>query len=418
MKFTVDRLRQMLWVKPLGYALIATAVVFLGQVADNLALQEIVPNISPGTIEKLLTVISASMLGVATFAVASMVAAYASAGGNATPRAFSLIIADGMSQTALSSFVGAFIFSIVGLIALSVGYFGIAGRFTLFVFTLITFAWVIVTFVRWVDNIARLGRLGDTITKVEHATRKAFAQWPAHAPLGAAAVGPRTGGGIDVFAEKCAFIQHIDIDCLEKWANDNEAEVLVFSHPGALVDPARPLAKVFSDNAERGFDFDKVRDAFVLGDARSYSSDPRFGLIALSEIASRALSPGINDPGTAIDVTVRMAKIIRDWDTQDWIGNPYEPRKRVIVRALEAADIIEDAFGAISKDGVDSVEFGVWLQKSLSLLTIGTSQKLSCAAQQQAFLSLERARKKLDFAPDFKRIEKAYGDKLEPYPPI
>jgi uncharacterized membrane protein len=29
---------------------------------------------------------------------------------------------------------------------------------------------------------------------------------------------------------------------------------------------------------------------------------PRFGLITLSEIASRALSPAVNDPGTAIQI--------------------------------------------------------------------------------------------------------------------
>lgn len=79
LKFVADQLQQKLWIKPLGYALLATAVIFLGHIADSFELQEIVPDISPDTIEKLLTVISASMLGVATFAVASMVSAYASA---------------------------------------------------------------------------------------------------------------------------------------------------------------------------------------------------------------------------------------------------------------------------------------------------------------------------------------------------
>jgi uncharacterized membrane protein len=413
LRFAVDRLQQKLWIKPLGYALFATSVIFLGQVADNFELQEIVPDISPDTIEKLLTVISASMLGVATFAVASMVSAYASAGGNATPRAFSLIIADGMSQTALSSFVGAFIFSIVGLIALKVEYFGIAGRFTLFLFTLIIFAWVVVTFVRWVDSIARLGRLGNTIGKVEMATREAFIQWPAHAPLGAAAASRDFNEGVDVFADECAFIQHIDIEGLEEWAEDNDAEVLVYSHPGALVDPSRPLAKVYAEGGRGERDFTPVREAFILDDSRSYSSDPRFGLIALSEIGSRALSPGINDPGTAIDVAVRMAKIIRDWDTQQKEDNPEGSYKRIFVRGLNPADIVEDAFAAISKDGVSSVEFGVWLQKSLGLLTRGTSQGLSSAAKQQAYLSLNRARMKLDLKHDIERIKRAHTSAFE-----
>lgn len=414
LKFVIDRLQQKLWIKPLGYALLATSVIFLGHVADSLQRQEVVPDISPETIEKLLTVISASMLGVATFAVASMVSAYASAGGNATPRAFSLIIADGMSQTALSSFVGAFIFSIVGLIALKVGYFGLAGRFTLFLFTLVIFAWVVVTFVRWVDSIARLGRLGNTIGKVERATREAFAQWPAHAPLGAAAASREFNEGIDVFTDECAFIQHIDVESLDEWAGNNGAEVFVYSHPGALVDPSRPLAKVYFEGEQGERDFDPVREAFILDDSRSYSFDPRFGLIALSEIGSRALSPGINDPGTAIDVAVRMSKIIRDWDTQKTMDNTMANLKNVFVKSLDAGEIVEDAFAAISKDGVSSVEFGVWLQKSLGLLMPGTSHGLSSAAKQQAQLCLERARMTLDFPHDIQRIERAHTKAFGP----
>jgi uncharacterized membrane protein len=42
----------------------------------------------------------------------------------------------------------------------------------------------------------------------------------------------------------------------------------------------------------------RLRTAFTLGDMRYFEEDPRFGLITLSEIASRALSPAVNDPGT------------------------------------------------------------------------------------------------------------------------
>jgi uncharacterized membrane protein len=66
--------------------------------------------------------------------------------------------------------VGAFIFSIVALTALKNGYYDKAGRFTLFALTIIVFAIGIVMFVKWVDSIARLGRLGTIITKVERAT--------------------------------------------------------------------------------------------------------------------------------------------------------------------------------------------------------------------------------------------------------
>ena len=61
----------------------------------------------------MLSIIAASMLGVATFAVGSMVAAYSSVRSSATPRAFALVVADDVSKTALSTFIAAFIFSVI-----------------------------------------------------------------------------------------------------------------------------------------------------------------------------------------------------------------------------------------------------------------------------------------------------------------
>ncbi|KAF0674503.1 DUF2254 domain-containing protein [Profundibacterium mesophilum] len=398
LKFTIQHLSEKLWIKPLRNAVLAVAVVFVAHLADGLPLQKIVPDISTETVEKLLTVISTSMLGVATIAVASMVSAYASAGGSATPRAFALIISDWLSREALSSSIGAFIFSIVGIIAIKVGYFGIAGRFALFLFTIAIFAWVIVTFVRWVDNIARLGRLENTIGKVDEATREAFGHFQRTAPLGGRPVGVIPESRVDLYSEELGFIQHIDIGRLDRWAQENDAVVYVRSQPGAFVHPQRGLAMVKTLAGETVLDLRELLDAFVLAERRTYASDPRFGLIVMSEIGSRALSPGINDPGTAIDIVVRMSRIIRDWSIEQDADNSAQPQlERVFVPPLDPQDLLEDAYAAISKDGVGSVEVGIWLQRSLELLAPLPATDISQAARDQAALAFARAEQELDF---------------------
>ncbi len=149
---------------------LSTATVFLAKTVDTYEIGRFVPTITPDSIETLLTIISTSMLVIATFAVASMVSAYASASNTATPRSFSLVISDDVSQNALSTFIGAFIFSIVPLMVLKTCYYNKAGRFALFVLTLVILAMVIFTFVRWVDSIARLVRLRGTVDKIEAVT--------------------------------------------------------------------------------------------------------------------------------------------------------------------------------------------------------------------------------------------------------
>ena len=175
-RFIVNRFRERLWVKPLAVCLLSIAIAFIAKLADGTALKEILPVIEEDSVESLLSIMAASMLVIATFSVASMVSAYASAANTATPRSFPLVVADDASQNALSTFVGSFIFSIVALTALKNDYFGSAGLFILFVLTVLVFSIVILTFVRWVDRIARLGRMGSTIGKIEDATAGALAR--------------------------------------------------------------------------------------------------------------------------------------------------------------------------------------------------------------------------------------------------
>lgn len=410
LEFSLHNLRERLWIKPLGYALLAVLAVFLAHLADLLPLRDIVPEISDGTIEKLLTVISASMLGVATFAVASMVASYASASRSATPRALVLVIADGQSQTALSSFIGAFIFSIVGIIAIRVGYFGVAGRFAIFLVTLAVFAWVIVTFVRWVDNIARLGRIGNTIEKVEDATREAFGHWRPSAPLEAIPCDGSPGPGVDLHSSELGFIQHVDVEALNDWAKRNEARVHLRSHPGALITPRRPLLTVTDHAGTTVLDMRDLRDAFVLGPRRSFALDPRFGLIALSEIGSRALSPAVNDPGTAVEIVIRLAHILRDWSEKAAGEENSAPRfDRVYVPPLDPRDLLEDSCAAIIRDGVTSIEVGIWIQKMLGFLSAEAGPELGDAARWQAMLALERAGQELTFTHDIERVKRAHA---------
>jgi uncharacterized membrane protein len=128
------------------------------------------------------------MLVISTFAVASMLSAYAAASSTATPRSYSLVVSDDVSQNALSTFIAAFIFSIVALVALKNGYYEKAGHFALFVLTIMVFALVIIVFLRWVDQIARLGRLATTIDKVEKATAATMQRWRFAPTLGGAPV--------------------------------------------------------------------------------------------------------------------------------------------------------------------------------------------------------------------------------------
>jgi uncharacterized membrane protein len=375
---------------------------------DKPEIGKLVPAITQDSIETLLTIISASMLVIATFAVASMVSAYASASSTATPRSFSLVISDDVSQNALSTFIGAFIFSIVALVALKNGYYDKAGRFVLFVLTLIILAVIIVTFVSWVDRIARLGRLGGTIDKVEAATTAALQQRRSTPTLRGVPAGPCRNWGQAIYAGTIGYVQRVDVTALQKFAEKSQVQITVAALPGTFSAPGRALAYVTADSGDLSdIDTSQIAQAFLIGDDRTFDEDPRFGLIVLSEIASRALSPAVNDPGTAIVIIGKFIRLFTLWGEPIEEGDTRTPDcDRVKVPEISLWDMFDDAFTAIARDGAGIIEVAGRLQKAFkSLASIGDAT-MRDVAMHHARLALARAENVIELQEDIEVLRK------------
>ncbi len=414
-RFAVNRLRERLWVKPLAFALLSLAAILLVKQADRISLDKFSPPLTAASLESLLVVMASSMLVIATLAVASMVAAYASASNTGTPRAFPLVVADDVSQNALSTFIAAFIFSIVSLTAVKNGYFQPLGIFILYVLTGAVFGWVIFTLVRWVDRIARLGRLGTTIEKVERAAAAALARRRRSPYLCGIPARGEDKGGYPVFAPGVGYVQRVDIAALQNWAEKHDGRVAVSALTGTLASPGRPLASVrFAAVPPPEWDPGEVAKAFRIGSSRLFDDDPRFGLVVLSQIAARALSPGVNDPGTAIDIIVSIVRLLRDWCEPDGDEDRSQPEyDRVEVPGLSEQDLLEDAFTAIARDGAGMVEVAVRLQKALAALVALGDSKMAAAARDYARLALDRSERVLTLPEDVAAVRSSCPAKAD-----
>lgn len=421
LSFLLNRLRERLWVKPLAVCLLSILAAFIARLVDQPHFGPYVPDITETSLRNLLTIIASSMLVIATFSVASMVSAYASASSAATPRSFSLVVADDVSQNALSTFIGAFIFSIVALVALMNGYYGKAGRFALFLITIFVFALVILTFLRWVDRIARLGRLGTTTDKIEAATAAALKRRKRAPTLGGAPLEGAAEQGEPLYAHKVGYVQRIDMAALQTAAEQGGTRVEVAALPGTFAAPGRPLAFVQAGSQASdadGPDIDRMRNAFVLGGDRTFFDDPRFGLVALSEIASRALSPAVNDPGTAIDIIGTYVRLFAEWAAPAAAGQaPPVLYDRVSVPALSANDLFDDAFNAIARDGAGLLEVATRLQKALEALASLDDVAVREAALEHARMALHHAQQHIEHPDERKRLQAAAavpGETAEP----
>lgn len=403
------RIKEKLWFRPVIFCFISILGALIAQVADGTYLNELVPDIKTESITELLNIISSSMLVIATFTVGSMISAFAAASNTATPRSFNLIITDDVSRNSLSAFIGSFIFSIVALVAVKNGYYGKAGLFTLFIMTLLFFTLVILTFLRWVERISRLGRMGHTIKLIEDATQNAIKKRLEAPTLKGLKVYKINKMGFPCYSDQIGYVLHVNIASLQEIAKKLDAVFTVNTIPGKFVSPNQPLLYIYFNNADRNLEvnYDAIKKSFQIGDTRNFINDPRFGFITLTEIASRALSPAVNDPGTAIQIISSHIRLFSLFNVSPNTSIAQEIiYNRIMVPELKITDLFEDAFRPVARDGAGNIEVMIRLQKAFCTLATMPQEDIQNACYQSSVEAFERAKIEMKLEADIKVIKR------------
>lgn len=203
----------LLWVKPAIGSLLALVFALLAAWCNTL-----LPAIEAETLNNLLSVIASSMLAVSIFSLSIMVTAFANVAAAATPRASERVVGDHGAHTGIASFLSAFIYAIIAKIALGLGYYGPTGRFLLFLSTLFVLGYLVVALIRWVKTLSSLGRMGNTLGKIEDAAERAMRAYRTAPTMGAAPGGPPPEGAVSVFADPVGTLRHVDLKALQEWA--------------------------------------------------------------------------------------------------------------------------------------------------------------------------------------------------------
>ncbi|GAB5427899.1 MAG: DUF2254 domain-containing protein [Devosia indica] len=380
--FKVRQIAQRMWFLPAAFSLVAVLTLLIAFGMARLIPDGLPFTLSSEAVESILTVLASSLLTVAVFALSTIVSALSSASQQTTPRAVPLIVGDRSAQTSISVFIGAFLFSIVGIIGLSAGIYSEAGRLLLFVVTLAVVVLVVAALIRWIGQISAIGRVAATLDRAGEAAERAFRTVPGKGLLGCRELSGEPSGD-PIYSRKTGYVQHIDIGRLQDCADEQELLITITSRPGAYAAPDRPLVMVAGAVDEALAD--KLAGAFTIGATRTFDSDPRFGLIVLSEIAGKALSPGINDPGTAIAVVGTIVRVLTERPEED-SELKYE---RVLVAGLDPDDLMADAFRPIARDGAGSIE--VMLRMIAGLKTLARCRpELEGAAKGMIVDAVER----------------------------
>lgn len=382
----------MMWVRPTVLSIAAIAWVGMSFFADNLPLEFWKVNISKETLVNLFAILASTMLTVATFSVSAVAAAFGSVATSASPRATKIVMSDGSVQSTLAAFLAAFIYAVVSITALSALDFGAPGRFMLFVGFVLLVGWVLMSFLRWVDRVSRLGKLGDTLEHISEGAHIAFSDPDTVRFLGGRSrhdSTPPTDGAL-LYSDRFGYIEHLDMKGLQALAESMDGEIWFDIRPGILMIKNAPIGVIKSDKKPDDDQIAKLLKCIITNNDRNYKTDPRFAMILFAEVADRALSPAVNDPGTAISVLLFQLELFDLWAENDRKhANDVPKFDRIYIPKISAEDLVFDAFTPIARDGAAMIEVSIRLQKTLRALMNMNHEELQKAAAAYRETALE-----------------------------
>lgn len=292
-KFILHKLKSSMSIRAAIYCFIAISAVFFAKILGGFIPEQIVELVSIDALDQVLKIISSSMLVVVTFSLSIVVTAYATISKDMTPRATDLIKKDSHSQRAISIFLSSFIFSVASIVVISSSYYPPEARITLFAITIILLFMIVFTIIGWLDYLRGLGRVNKTIETIEDTLSEVLNSWAKYPSQKASCYDNNVSQGQNlVKASETGYITFIDINKLSELAEQNNLLVKVEVRPGEFVYPFSSILSIDSKQAGEELSdelINTIRKKVVIDKKRNFDLDPEYGLIVLSEMASKAL---------------------------------------------------------------------------------------------------------------------------------
>jgi uncharacterized membrane protein len=154
-------------------------------------------------------------------------------------------------------------------------------------------------------------------------------------------------------------------------AAENDLVLRIAARPGAFVTQgacameAYPKARV-SDEID-----EDLRGAVVIGRDRTPYQDLEFAIRRIVELAQRSLSPGMNDPTTALYCIDRLGQVLGRVANRE-IPSPMRldqsGQLRVMTEVFDLGDVTSRAFAAIARYGMTDADVVTRLAETLAKL--------------------------------------------------
>lgn len=355
----VDSLRESYWFVPtvmtLSAATLAQLLVAVDHDELNSAIRGLswIPDTEPEAARNLLSTIASSTITVSGVTFSILIVALQLASTQFGPRLLRTFLRNRTNQVVLGMFVATYLYSLLVLWSVETDYIPYLA-ITVALVLAIANVFVLIVFLHHAASSIQAVSVIDAVAQEIHESIPRLFPEREETPLRF----PDSGAVDDYLeqfgqchplrAETDGYIRVVEYDAILQSATNGDLVVQIVVKPNDYVLSGGELARIWFRDRATEEAAQEIGSAFLIDTRRTAMQDVTFLTDQLAEIAVRALSPGVNDPNTAIMCIHRLAGICgrisersfpaterTDEDDVVRVCSPRRPFDRIILRTFE-----------------------------------------------------------------------------------
>lgn len=382
-----EKLQTSVWPIPLSLTLLSGLLGALMLWVDRRAwLAELGPEWFAMKMEparQLLSLIAGSIIGVGGVAFSVTMVALTLTSGQYGPKVLRHFLEDEASKTSLGLFLGTYVYCLVVL----TGFIpGDEPRWTT-ITALVLAIFALISFVRFTHRTATDLQADEIIHRLGRQLQSSLQQLIAtshdesrreHTTAGWRRL-TRGKQSQLVAAERQGYVQTIDYPSLCQWCADHDCTMLIRVRAGDFIVPGTKLFKIYGCEPTTVEEYlQTLSDTVLVGPIRTPIQDPEYPVTQLNQLAALALSPGINDPGTAITCidgfSSALARIV-DRELPGSVLADDTSQPRMLIRQTSFAGLIKAIYAPLRQFATKDIAASVSLLDSLCRIAELTSRQ-------------------------------------------
>lgn len=310
------------WFLPSIMGIVAAVLALVVVRLDSVLTVQVVPQLVPlfsddaATLETLASVIASSSIAVLGTVFSMLMVVLTLASQQYGPLVLDTLMRDRFTQVTIGVFSSTFVYCLLVLATINPGEDPFVPRLAGLVANLLAVLAVAVL-VLYIHHVAVSITAARIISRITHSLLGSIddqfpdplAESEPEPPVALPATLPENARPI--YANGSGYMQLIANESLVALLKEHDALFKLNHRPGAHIIEGERLGWLYPAERYSADLATAINEGFLLGDKRTHEEDIEFIIYQLTEIGVRALSPGVNDPYTAIICLNKVSDAVR-----------------------------------------------------------------------------------------------------------